>query len=306
MLGPNSQAISRAAEPGTRKQTLTADITEIDQIWVGKELGVREFVVDDELVDKYTTTLGLPIRTAGEVASAPPIALTDAEDGFEGNHFANRFGELWVRQEWHFTRALRLGQMFTVQAKVADVYERRERTVVATEHLITGDDGTVAAKSVHHNSFLLGQSGGEAKLPDPNRRKPGSRHPEPTGESIGSGDRVITPEMCRHFYAHDSNYHTDRSAAQDLGFSEVVIGAGMTMAYLSDLMTARFGNGWLKGGSMDLKFINVLHPDEPFTCEGIITGYSPNDGRRRAEVALSARKTNGPMIIVGTASALVD
>ena len=58
---------------------------------------------------------------------------------------------------------------------------------------------------------------------------------------------------------------------------------------------------------MDLKFINVLHPDEPFTCEGIITGYSPEDSdRRRAEVALSASKANGPKIIVGTASALVD
>ena len=117
---------------------------------------------------------------------------------------------------------------------------------------------------------------------------------------------MITPEMCGRFYAHDSNYHTDRSAAQDLGFSEVVIGAGMTMAYLSDLMTERFGKGWLEGGRMDLKFINVLHPDEPFTCEGIITGHSQEGGRRRAEVALSASKTGGPKIIVGTASALVD
>ena len=285
---------------------MTADITDRDQIWTGKQLGVQDFVVDEQLVDKYTATLDLPNRAVGEVSTAPPIALTDAEDGFEGNHFANRFGELWVRQEWHFSRELRLGQRFAVTARIEDVYQRRDRTVVATEHLITGEDGAVAARSVHHNSFLLGQCGGEAKLPDPNRRRPGSRHPEPSGESIGTGDRVITPEMCGRFYAHDSNYHTDRSAAQDLGFSEVVIGAGMTMAYLSDLMTARFGKGWLEGGSMDLKFINVLHPDEPFTCEGIITGHSQEGGRRRAEVALSASKANGPKIIVGTASALVD
>ena len=285
---------------------MTSDITHIDQIWTGKDLGVRDFVVDEELVDKYTATLGLPNRTVGKVGPAPPIALTDAEDGFKGNHFANRFGELWVRQEWHFSRELRLGQRFAVTARIEDVYQRRDRTVVATEHMISGDDGAVAARSVHHNSFLLGQTDGEAKLPDPNRRRSGSRHPEPSGESIDSGDHVITPEMCGRFYAHDSNYHTDRSAAQDLGFSEVVIGAGMTMAYLSDLMTARFGKGWLEGGSMDLKFINVLHPDEPFTCEGIITGYSPEGDRRRAGVALSASKANGPKIIVGVASALVD
>ena len=206
------------AQPGNRKAPLTSDITHIDQIWTGKDLGVRDFVVDEELVDKYTATLGLPNRTVGKVGPAPPIALTDAEDGFKGNHFANRFGELWVRQEWHFSRELRLGQRFAVTARIEDVYQRRDRTVVATEHLISGDDGAVAAKSVHHNSFLLGQTDGEAQLPDPNRRRSGSRHPEPSGESIDSGDHVITPEMCGRFYAHDSNYHTDRSAAQDLGF----------------------------------------------------------------------------------------
>ena len=285
---------------------MTADITDIDQIWAGKELGVQEFVVDRELVDKYTAALSLPRRTVGETSPAPPIALTDAEDGFEGNHFANRFGELWVRQEWQFNRELSVGQTLSVAAKVSDVYQRKDRTIVATEHRITGDDGEVAARSVHHNSFLLGRTGGAANLPDPNRGRPGPRHPVPSGESIGSSDHLITIEMCRRFYADDPNYHTDRSVARDLGFSEVVIGAGMTMAYLSDLMTRRFGKGWIEGGCLDLKFINVLHPGEPFTCEGIITGYSMEDGRSRAQVALSASKSNGPKIIVGTASALVD
>ncbi len=284
---------------------MTTDITDIDQIWAGKELGVRRFEMDEELVDKYTAALGLPTRTVGQALSAPPIALTDAENGFEGNHFANRFGELWVRQEWRFNRQLRIGRRFTVAATVGNAYQRKDRTVVATEHRIIDDDGEVAAESVHHNSFLLGQTSGEANLPDPDRRKGGQPLPEPTGESIGSSDHVITLEMCRRFYADDPNYHTDRSVARDLGFTEVVIGAGMTMAYLSDLMTTRFGIGWIEGGRMDLKFINVLHPDEPFACEGIITGYSL-EGGRRAHVALSAGKIDGPKIIVGTASALVD
>ena len=277
----------------------------MDQIWAGKELGTRDFEVDEAIVDKYTAALGLPIRTVGESSPAPPIALTDAENGFQGNHFANRFGELWVRQEWQFSRELWAGQTLSVAATVSDVYQRKNRTIVATKHRITGDDGGIVATSVHHNSFLLGRTGGEAKLPDPNRRRPGPRHPEPSGESIGSIDHAITLEMCRRFYADDPNYHTDRSIARELGFSEVVIGAGMTMAYLSDLMTARFGKGWTESGSMDLKFINVLHPDEPFICEGIITGYSTEDGRNRAQVALSASKSNGPKVIVGTASALV-
>ena len=180
---------------------MTSDITHIDQIWTGKDLGVRDFVVDEELVDKYTETLGLPNRTVGEAGPAPPIALTDAEDGFEGNHFANRFGELWVRQEWHFSRELRLGQRFAVTARIEDVYQRRDRTVVATEHLISGETtGRSRPKASTTTASCLDKPTERRNYPIPTVEGPvpGIRSPA-VSQSVRE-DRVITPEMCGRFY----------------------------------------------------------------------------------------------------------
>ena len=275
-----------------------------DEVWAGKHLGTKRFVVAAGIVSRYTGSLRLrngprAERISGELL-APPIVLTEAENGFEGNHFSNRFGELWIREEWAFERVVRIGESLSVKARVLDVYPRRDRVVVATEHVIARPGGERVARSVHHNSFMAHQMGGDLKLPDPNRDPP---RLEPEGEPLRSTEYVITTEMCRQFYENDPNYHTDRSAARALGFADVVVGGGMTMACLFDLLTDRFGRGWLEGGRLDLKFINVLHPGEPFTCSGVITGRSEG-GRKRAEVAVWARKADGTNIIAGTASAL--
>ena len=282
---------------------MTSSTSLVDDIWPGKSLGARQFVVSQAMENRYGVLLGLRDRKYGGEAPVPPIVLTEAGNGFEGDHFSNRFGELWVRQEWQFNRLLVSGERLNVQARVADVYQRRDRTIVATEHLVVRPNGDRVARGVHHNSFLLDQTGGELKLPDQTQRPQARRHPEPIGEPLDSTSHEITLEMCRDFYMNESNYHTDRSIASDLGFRDVVIGAGMIMPYLSEIMTQRFALGWLEGGNLDLKFVSVLHPDEPFTCAGVITGRSEEGGQKYAEVALWAQKIEGPKICVGTARA---
>ena len=55
-----------------------------------------------------------------------------------------------------------------------------------------------------------------------------------------------------------------------------VIGGRMTLSCVTELLTRHFGRGLYEGGRLDVKFTNVLWPNEPFTTRGIITG-------RRAE-----------------------
>ena len=59
----------------------------------------------------------------------------------------------------------------------------------------------------------------------------------------------------------------------------------------------------LRRDRVDLRFTNVLRPGEPFSCLGVIAGRS-DGGRRRADVAVWARKADGSSIIDDTASAL--
>ena len=276
----------------------------------GKDLGVRDLVLDAQLVDRYVETLGLRHRWYSSESPwgghiAPLAALYEAEAGFDGNHFANRFGELWIRQEWEFLKAVQLGDRLRVAAVVKDVYKRKDRTVVATAYTMTSTLGRTVARSVHHNSFLVDQQGGEVRLPDPKDRKRAKQRSEPEGESIGELATTITLAMCDAFYSGDENYHTDPTAAAELGFSDVVIGAGMTTAYIFELMVERFGRGWLEGGRADLKFINVLNPDEQFSSTGVITGRTKEwEGLGRTHTTVWSAKADGTKIIVGEASAL--
>ena len=114
----------------------------------------------------------------------------------------------------------------------------------------------------------------------------------------------ITLEMCGLFFHGNKNYHTDRQAAEELGFEEVVVGGRMTMSYIGDMMDRRFGKGWYEGGSLDIKFTNIVWPEDHVIARGVITDRVKENGGTRANVAVWMEKPDGTVCIVGIASAL--
>ena len=110
--------------------------------------------------------------------------------------------------------------------------------------------------------------------------------------------------MCDDFFFRSRNYHNDKAASQELGFGDTVIGGRMTLSCVTELLTRHFGRGFDQGGNLDVKFTNVLWPNEPFTTRGIITGRRTEGGQTRAEVTVSCEKADGTKIIVANASAL--
>jgi acyl dehydratase len=105
--------------------------------------------------------------------------------------------------------------------------------------------------------------------------------------------------MCNEFFFRSRNYHNDKAASKELGFGDTVIGGRMTLSCVTELLTRHFGRGFYLGGRLDVKFTNVLWPNERFTTRGIITGRrvengqtaptSPSSARRRTEPRSSSR-----------------
>src|SRR5207247_1179789 len=62
--------------------------------------------------------------------------------------------------------------------------------------------------------------------------------------------------------------------------------------------------GFYLGGRLDVKFTNVLWPNEPFTTRGIVTSRRVENGQTRADVTVFCEKADGTKIIVASASAL--
>jgi acyl dehydratase len=278
-------------------------------VYPGKDLGTLEVAVTEEMVRHYVEGLDEPnpwYTAASPFGGpvAPVIVYQQADVEFKGWYLENLFGNLWLRQEWEIHAPTRVGQTLRCRARVIDRYRRRDRDVVAQEMLVRDEAGNLIARSVHHQSFMAEQTGGEVALRDPSSKE-GAKRAEPAGEPLSLELRkTFTPAMCDEFFYRNRNYHNDKDASKALGFGDTVIGGRMTLSCVTELLTRHFGRGFYLGGRLDVKFTNVLWPNEPFTTRGIITGRRVEAGQTRAEVRVFCEKADGTKIIVADASAL--
>jgi acyl dehydratase len=276
----------------------------------GKDLGTLDIVITRDMVEHYVRGLDEPnpwYTTASPFGEpvAPVIVYQDTDVQFKGWYLDNLFGNLWMRQEWEIHAPTRVGQALRCTARVAERYRRRDRDVVAMEMRVHDAAGALVARSVHHQSFLAEQTSGEVTLRDPSAKEGARRREEPAGEPLSLALRkTFTDAMCDEYFYRSRNYHNDRDASRGLGFRDTVIGGRMTLSCVTELLTRHFGRGFYEGGRLDVKFTNVLWPNEPFTTRGIVTGRRAEGDRTRAEVTVFCEKDDGTKVIVASASAL--
>ena len=279
-------------------------------VFPGKDLGTLDLTITDDMVQHYIKGLDEPnpwYTTASPFGGpvAPVIVYQDTESEFKGLYLDNLFGNLWRSQTWEIHAPTRVGQTLHCSARVAERYRRRDRDVVAQEMWVRDDAGQLVAHSVHHQSFLAEQTSGEVALRDPAAKEGSRQSAEPSGEPLSLELRkTFSVAMCNEFFYKRPNYHNDEEASRELGFGKVVIGGRMTLSCVTELLTRHFGRGFYLGGHLDVKFTNVLWPDEPFTTRGIVTGRTREGEGTRAQVTVFCEKADGTKIIVATASAL--
>ena len=94
--------------------------------------------------------------------------------------------------------------------------------------------------------------------------------------------RKITEDMCMAFSGPALNYHNNKQKAVELGFPEIVVQGMLSVCLVAEMMTRRFGLGFLHGGKMDLRLVNVLWGNDLTGPKGLIV-------ERRAEGKALAR-----------------
>lgn len=270
--------------------------------FVGKVLSQGSFCVDDGFMSDYHGGLQLPFPADGAI---PSMIASDPDNSyFSEIAFPNHRGHLWMRQEYELLEPLKAGIAYAVGGEIREIYSKRDRQVVRYEVELRGPDGKVALRSQHHQSFLSDtQSTGEVSLRDPNR-KPGARSFErPEGREFGGLSRSISLEMCGEFFHGNSTYHTDRAASAVLGFSDVVVGGRMTLAYAAYILEEEFGAQWSTSGRLDLKFTNPLWAAETVTAHGVVTGPVPEEPERTGAFVWLT-KPDDTVVLVAWASVL--
>ena len=293
-----------------------------DDVQVGLDLGAHDLEITPGLVaayragvdDRHEWYTG-PSPFGGPVA--PALILHSEVYRFGGWYLPNVYGNLHARQEWDLFAPIRVGDRIRSRCTIIDRYIKRGRDYVVNEVQLFGSaSGRLLSRSRTHQSFLLDESRQELAV-DKDREKAPTRRFEAGGgefkEEIAPLEKTVTLEMCKKF-SPGTTYHNDLEAAKKLGFPDIVVQGTMSVCFVSELMTRRFGEGWFAGGRMSVNLVNVLWGADgvavcrgvvrEFTTEGARPGGRPS-GRSRALCEVWLEKRDGTKVIVGSASAVV-
>ena len=78
----------------------------------------------------------------------------------------------------------------------------------------------------------------------------------------------------------------------------------LSVCLVSELMTETFGAGWLLGGKMDVRLVNVVWVDDVLATRGKVCEEVAEGSHRRVHLDVWGEKADGTKALVGTASAL--
>jgi acyl dehydratase len=291
---------------------MSAEIFGPNEIYVGRDFGGFEFDITPAAIENYIAGTGddNPWYTAQSPLGgpiAPALILHSAVFRRHDWYLPNIFGNLHARQEWQGFGPIRPGDKLHSRSVIVDRYQRRDREYVVNECLILNSDGRIVQRSRTHQSFLMAAAAEGGFAVDRAREKSGARVfnvGQRGGEPIATPMRTVSQAMCMAFSGPALNYHTDAGEARKLGFPEVVVQGMLSVCMIAELMTRRFGLGFIIGGRFDLRLVNVLWAEEITGAKGRILERHPEGERTRAEVEVWCEKADGTVTVVGTASAL--
>ncbi len=273
------------------------------EVHVGRDVGGRTFSITRDAVERYRSGTSSTVDTSGFV---PALVFHSEVYRDLSWYLPNLIGNLHARQEWELFRPLHAGQVITSRTTVVDRYRKRNRDYVVAEVLVTDDHGRWLQRSRTHQSFLADDPGGEMVV-DREREKRSDRRFEPPagdGETMELVARRITHAMCEAFSGPVRNYHTDQEMARALGFPDIVVQGMMSVCFVADLLTQRYGVGFLSAGKLDVRLVNVVWPGDVITAYGKVHDVVPEGSRRRAHVDVWCAKPDGTVTIIGAASAI--
>jgi acyl dehydratase len=111
--------------------------------------------------------------------------------------------------------------------------------------------------------------------------------------------------MRRPLMAGSNPIHYDPAFAEQAGLKAPIATGVMSSAFLSEMLTKAFGVDWLRGGSMDVKFIRPIYAGDTVTARGRITGKSETSTGMRIALDIWCETQRGEPVTVGTASVVV-
>jgi len=286
--------------------------------FVGRHCGGRHYDVTPEGVAFYCDALD-DHHALYERYAPPLLHHSECYEHLGEWYLANLFGNLHARQEWELFGAIEIGRPIRTRSTIVDRYDKRGRNYVVNEtDVMDAQEGRLLVRGRTHQSFLPAREGAaadeaggdgfvvdEASAKRKARRRERPAFPTAQGEDLSSVLHRVDQRRCWMFSGPGANYHTDVEQARKLGFPRIVVQGMMTTCFVSQLMLARFGEGWLQGGRMSVKLTNVVWCDDTVEVFGRVKARRREGTRERVECEVWVDKDDGTRVLLGDASAVV-
>lgn len=99
--------------------------------------------------------------------------------------------------------------------------------------------------------------------------------------------------------------HIDEEYAKNTPVGGTIAHGMMVLAYVSQLMTTAFGQDWLRGGKLDVRFKTPARPGDTVTVNGEISSVVEQNGEKLVGCNVRVSNQDGDAIITGKATVRV-
>ena len=95
--------------------------------------------------------------------------------------------------------------------------------------------------------------------------------------------------------------HIDEAFAAKTPLGGTIAHGMLILAYASEMMTKAFGQSWLEGGKLSIRFKAAARPQDTITTSGQVDSIEDKDGIPHINCSLECRNQNGDVVISGGA-----
>jgi 3-hydroxybutyryl-CoA dehydratase len=120
------------------------------------------------------------------------------------------------------------------------------------------------------------------------------------GPEVAPLTRQLTQPMLNAYAGASGDHnpiHIDEAFARTTPMGGTIAHGMLVLSFISEMMTAAFGERWLASGSLDVRFRAPARPGDSVTARS--TQQEPKDGRLR--YAVECVSQTGEALITGTA-----
>ena len=236
---------------------------------------------------------------------APPLVMGNATLRFIDSIAPVPPGTLHAKEELEIERALRLDRRLLAYGRFADKYERRGRKWFVFEARFRDDSGLIIGRSRATMAFPPASSSPQEQgSRDEEQEKPRKGQLKPAARTL-TAERLVAYSEDSANALRGTSIHTDAEVAQAKGFAAPVAQGLMSADYISELMLAVFGQGWLLGGRLALAFVRPVLAGDTLTANGRRSARLDEGSFSRETYEVWCENQRGEAVTLGTASGLL-